>query len=469
MTLVLDSYFDPLVEFSEVGVALNGKRTWKIIGPDGDHSFGSMQGVGGLEATVRESDLQTTAVLSDFYGNVQATISGSGANWNPVRVSGYGPEIGYAAAALTPGTPLAESLVWRTRRIDPTGLYWLGARYYDPMAGRFLTPDPLGHNASMDLYSFADGDPINHFDADGRFAKGIAYGIGDQFEGGSYYKSFLNPHSGWSEAGYYTGVAVAEVTKQAALYFATEGAFALMARGLAAGARALATEVRVGGEALMGETAAARGVSGAFGMGGEMSMGLEGASTVGRNTLGAQRSFEMGPYLLIAEGDGPVWKRMSQMQIELLRGRAAWDLMAAPGKVGFSSGAPLFLSKPNQSGGRVWLSTFKVNTADSEVLVSRSLQKSRVTIISGVHGSTRGALEPFEGIVKYERGYFAEKNMDVEILDLMKMSQPQLREVLQRDGNIICSWCFSRKTHRVIEGLWGKEVLKILAPHVILP
>ncbi|MBI5396095.1 MAG: RHS repeat-associated core domain-containing protein [Verrucomicrobia bacterium] len=46
--------------------------------------------------------------------------------------------------------------------------------YYDPVAGRFLSPDPLGHEASMDLYSYANGDPVNFMDPDGRFGKNAA-------------------------------------------------------------------------------------------------------------------------------------------------------------------------------------------------------------------------------------------------------------------------------------------------------
>jgi len=32
----------------------------------------------------------------------------------------------------------------------------------------FISPDPEGHVASMDLYSYCDGDPVNQYDADGR-------------------------------------------------------------------------------------------------------------------------------------------------------------------------------------------------------------------------------------------------------------------------------------------------------------
>jgi hypothetical protein len=32
----------------------------------------------------------------------------------------------------------------------------------------FLSPDPLGHASDMSLYGFANGDPVNYFDPDGR-------------------------------------------------------------------------------------------------------------------------------------------------------------------------------------------------------------------------------------------------------------------------------------------------------------
>jgi RHS repeat-associated protein len=121
-----------------------------------------------LEATLRESDGQSTTVINDVFGNVVGTVSGTNGLWNPARVSSYGPEPGYQALTLSASVPLVETLVWRTRRVDPTGYYWLGARYYDPVAGRMLSPDPLGHAASMSLYDLCNGDPLNRFDADGR-------------------------------------------------------------------------------------------------------------------------------------------------------------------------------------------------------------------------------------------------------------------------------------------------------------
>jgi RHS repeat-associated protein len=177
---ITDSFFDPQVEFQEVGVSLNGARTWKIFGPDLDGTYGSSQGLGGLEATYWQPAQQISGTIQDYFGNIPATLDFEHldiqyddwvVHWSPTPVNSYGPVLGYSPRLFSSGVSLADASVWRGKRIEPTGFYWLGARYYDPVAGRFLSPDPLGHSASMDLYSFCDGDPLNRFDPDGRFAK----------------------------------------------------------------------------------------------------------------------------------------------------------------------------------------------------------------------------------------------------------------------------------------------------------
>ena len=75
-----------------------------------------------------------------------------------------------------------------------------GTRYYEPTTGRFLSPDPMGHAASMSLYDFANGDPVNRFDPDGRLFVGAAIGA---VSGGI--------------AGYYGALAQGGTLKQAAL------------------------------------------------------------------------------------------------------------------------------------------------------------------------------------------------------------------------------------------------------------
>lgn len=48
-----------------------------------------------------------------------------------------------------------------------TGLYYLRARYYDPMVGRFTTRDPIGYSAGTNVYTYCGGNPVNFMDPSG--------------------------------------------------------------------------------------------------------------------------------------------------------------------------------------------------------------------------------------------------------------------------------------------------------------
>ena len=47
---------------------------------------------------------------------------------------------------------------------DATGTLYRRNRYYDPVSGRFTQEDPIGLAGGMNLYGYADGDPINFAD-----------------------------------------------------------------------------------------------------------------------------------------------------------------------------------------------------------------------------------------------------------------------------------------------------------------
>ena len=56
-----------------------------------------------------------------------------------------------------------------THRLDvATGLYYMKARWYDPVAGRFLSRDPVVRNAfapqSVNGYSYVENDPTSRID-----------------------------------------------------------------------------------------------------------------------------------------------------------------------------------------------------------------------------------------------------------------------------------------------------------------
>jgi RHS repeat-associated protein len=45
-----------------------------------------------------------------------------------------------------------------------TGLHYNWHRYYDPATGRYLTPDPIGLEGGMNLYSYSYQNPVNYVD-----------------------------------------------------------------------------------------------------------------------------------------------------------------------------------------------------------------------------------------------------------------------------------------------------------------
>lgn len=187
-TVVQTSFYDPSVEFLEIGTQIERgqgaqtkrERWWKVHGPDLAGGYGGLNGIGGLEAVVNESSGECIGLLDDYHGHIVgfASLTGSpgiasvSLQWNSARFSGYGPVPGTWTPSVEDGHSYWRTLGWRGRRLDVTGFYYQGMRHYEPVSGRFLSPDPLGHGASMSLYDYAGGDPINMVDPSGR--RGIA-------------------------------------------------------------------------------------------------------------------------------------------------------------------------------------------------------------------------------------------------------------------------------------------------------
>jgi len=62
-----------------------------------------------------------------------------------------------------------------------TGLTYMKAGYYDPVAMRFLSPDPvyvdLGSGANFNRYWYANNNPYRFTDPDGRWAEDLVIGV----------------------------------------------------------------------------------------------------------------------------------------------------------------------------------------------------------------------------------------------------------------------------------------------------
>jgi RHS repeat-associated protein len=164
----INQYYDPLVEFLELGVAYNNNQTvWKLYGPDLNGKYGGENGTGGLDGFSPYLNL-FTPVISDFRGNIIGAVTNGVVAWSPARPSGYGSVAGYRPLALGNGADISLSSAWRGRWVDITGYHQIGLRPYDSISGRWLTYDSVWNDRDPNYYSFAGGDPVNGFDSSGR-------------------------------------------------------------------------------------------------------------------------------------------------------------------------------------------------------------------------------------------------------------------------------------------------------------
>jgi len=148
------SYYDPQHEFQEIGLKSGSNTFWKIYGPTSCE-------------LILDNNGNSVGLLNDALGNLIAILTPKEISWKKELPSVYGPLTPAPAASSL--LAYAQSLTWQGKQQDPTGLIHFGARYYDPLSGRFLSQDPISYPISLNLYSYANGDPINFRDPDGRF------------------------------------------------------------------------------------------------------------------------------------------------------------------------------------------------------------------------------------------------------------------------------------------------------------
>jgi len=123
----------------------------------------------------------------DHLKSVKLTTDATGCVASRSAYRPYGDRTQAEAPSIpgcSPAAP-AEPRGFIGERHDPeTGLLYLHARYYDPVIGRFLSPDtldPIETGVGTNRYAYADNDPINKSDPNGHIvqvAPLVAIGIG---------------------------------------------------------------------------------------------------------------------------------------------------------------------------------------------------------------------------------------------------------------------------------------------------
>jgi RHS repeat-associated protein len=122
---------------------------------------------------------QTIYYLQDHAGSVTALTSATGTLLGRYHYSPFGTLVSSDA-----GLP-AQPLKWTGRELDETGLYYLPARYYHPGWGRFISEDPAGLEAGLNVYLFALNSPLGMRDPFGLDATNLN-------DGGSWFDPIKN-------------------------------------------------------------------------------------------------------------------------------------------------------------------------------------------------------------------------------------------------------------------------------------
>jgi RHS repeat-associated protein len=104
----------------------------------------------------------------------------------------YGPW-----GSIRSGSLPETTLNYTGQRRDGTGLLYYGARYYDPVLGRFLSPDSIvpggGANSQMlNRYAYVGNNPINHTDPTGHCGREEQDDCGprDEYVGSGYESNY---------------------------------------------------------------------------------------------------------------------------------------------------------------------------------------------------------------------------------------------------------------------------------------
>lgn len=101
---------------------------------------------------VHQDHLTGTSVMSDSNGASLGSIS-------------------YAAFGSARSGSVPTDKLFTGQRLDGTGLYYYGARYYDPEIGRFISPDSIvqsyANPQSLNRYSYVLNNPLKYVDPSG--------------------------------------------------------------------------------------------------------------------------------------------------------------------------------------------------------------------------------------------------------------------------------------------------------------
>jgi RHS repeat-associated protein len=151
---------------------------------------------GSLRVAMLDSAGTTSYFLTDHLASTNLLVNNSQSS---VRTTRYMP---FGSTFQTSGTTDNDHKYTGKRLDATTGLYYYGARYYDPLSGRFISPDSIIQNPNnpqaLNRYAYCLNNPIRLLDTDGHRVLEAAIGLA-MLAGAEIRVAMANPQS-WDAA-----------------------------------------------------------------------------------------------------------------------------------------------------------------------------------------------------------------------------------------------------------------------------
>ncbi len=137
-------------------------------------------------------------LLSNHLGSVSLELDATG---GVISYEAYFPFGGtsFLAGSSARDVKLKEYRYSGKCRDDATGLYYYGYRYYAPLIGNWLSPDPLGPVDGLNLYTFVRNNPICLVDADGLESSDLRVNLQRSARPAPEVEAYLNANPGARE------------------------------------------------------------------------------------------------------------------------------------------------------------------------------------------------------------------------------------------------------------------------------
>ena len=157
-----------IVDGEITNVVYDGATAWADYGATGEVVRRYLAGEN-IDETLAQTDVVDglTWFLADRLNTVHDILDASGNLANHIEYAAFGEVLSQSNADVD------TRFLFTGRELDPTGMYFYRARYYDPAVGRFISEDPLGFSGGdANLYRYAFNNPMSFVDPSGLVTMG---------------------------------------------------------------------------------------------------------------------------------------------------------------------------------------------------------------------------------------------------------------------------------------------------------